>query len=315
MIALLAALPSGVSAASFPDLEAWLAFRREPVSGGSITERAERNRTEKGLRASAAREWRERYFSGSQASLTDLAGKHAGELLPDLQREFQDQTLAILGKAQSLGLREMAKVLAKNPVAWNLALSPPEEGAPVKGGFHRGSRSIYLNLTELTPAEWILIYLHESIHALDGDLKTATTIYNNEAYVKSLGALLAGSGALSAADHAAMNRWVRSGLDRGLVAEYRAWVLTLALYTEGKRDGLWPSVGWVDEILAQRAHHETIGAFTLRYLNGRFSSPADGIFQHPLLQACVAEQRAALSVETISFSEPLERIERLLGLR
>lgn len=72
--------------------------------------------------------------------------------------------------------------------------------------------------------------------------------------------------------------WLLAGLDRGLLAEYRAWTATFQIYLQGKEEGLWSSRPWLEIILNEWDRKESLEKFTFHYLDQNSMDPQDGFF-------------------------------------
>jgi len=172
--------------------------------------------------------------------------------------------------------------------------SPDEK----KAGFHRGNRSIYMDFERIPPNEWLMIFTHEMAHVLDENLKAASEIYADDKTVKVLADWahkVTSSQDLPPEVREKLTRWIKAGLDRGLVAEYRAWHLTFVIYREGLNVQAWRPIAWLDEILAQQRDGESHEQFVYRYLHERFEDPTheDPLFQLPLIKSELFETRSA----------------------
>ena len=170
----------------------------------------------------------------------------------------------ILARSSSPGIR---RLLREKRVLTRVRILLDGEG---DGGLHRGDGHGFLNLATVPPNELPLIYLHEMLHALDPKVLEASRAY------------LRGSEA-SRQTGDELVRWLQAGLDRGLLAEWRAWTPTVRLYLEGRNENLWQKIPRVEEIIAARRSGEALGQTVFRFLDPRFPSPCEGIFATPLV--------------------------------
>ncbi len=164
---------------------------------------------------------------------------------------------------------------------------PDYEAGPLKAGFHRGSGSLFADIDAIDPNEWLLIIVHELSHRIDHQLRDAIISYNNDALVKSLAELahqVSDPTQLSSEQQMQLDGWLRSGLDRGLWAEYRAWVLSFILYREGLKENLWGKIPWIENVLSRQQAKENLSHLVYRYLDPRFQNPQAGMFSLPLIQ-------------------------------
>ncbi|NUM87918.1 MAG: hypothetical protein HUU37_01825 [Bdellovibrionales bacterium] len=170
------------------------------------------------------------------------------------------------------------------------------EAAPadLKGGFHRGSGSIFMDIGRVRPDEWMVIFIHEVAHGLDDLISPASRVYGQTEDVAELAAWAARTETPSDLPHEIrekLDSWLAAGLDRGLWAEYRAWLATFALYEDGARERLWNRVAWMEEISAQRPPELGWNLFLYRFLDDRFQDPTEGIFSRVLIRNGLRELR------------------------
>jgi len=190
----------------------------------------------------------------------------------------------------------------------NLA-SPTDE----KAGFHRGERSIFMDFGRIPANEWLLIFAHEYAHSLDPALSDAMPIFADpelRAKVDSLSRRTENVKALSPEELADLDRWLIAGLDRGYLAEVRAWALSFAIYEEGLADGAWKPIAWMDSMLRDRRRGETAIVFAARYLAPRFTDPeptgvAADLFSRVLVRTRLKQIRIRLRSGEIAISPVL----------
>ncbi|MCM2279533.1 MAG: hypothetical protein NDJ89_15765 [Oligoflexia bacterium] len=295
---------SSVSA-SCEALGPWLAAKAQSLSAMSMKERSEAAEREFNLRRDAASKLFERFEAGR---LDRSALDSCLSTVPDrqnfyntLQAVFFQRSLAKLSAARGPALRAFAAMVdartqGGRTIPFRLT-GHTQAQAPVelKGGFHRGSGSIFMDLGRVSPDEWLVIFIHELAHGLDDRLPEAVRAYNAQKDVEDFAewAVCATEPAfLPAETRAKLDRWLEAGLGRGLFAEYRAWHVTLVLYEEGLREGLWDRIGWMETLLSQRPAQQELGRFIYVQLDTRFTDPADGIFSHELIQNGLKAVRA-----------------------
>jgi hypothetical protein len=176
-----------------------------------------------------------------------------------------------------------------------------DSDADLKAGFNRGEKSLFARLDRIPGQEWFFIFSHELVHRMDPVLAGAITEFNAESLERV--ALLAktsrNSKDLPRADRRLLRKVLMAGLNRGLLAEYRAWYYVFDGYEPGIRAGLWPRIQWVERILSRRNRGESLSHFVFRYLDPQFTDPDDGIYSLDLvrgeLQAIRAELRSKKS--------------------
>jgi hypothetical protein len=190
-----------------------------------------------------------------------------------------------------------AKFGAGVPVFRVLGSFAEQNPTPFPAGVERATNSMYMNFGEIDPNDWLLIFVHETLHAVDEQIMVGVEGYSDPVVPKKMitySETLSSPSALPAADREALDRWLGFGIDRGLLAEYRAWTATFQIYEDGLKEGLWKPRPWLDEILALRSEDVPLPSFTFRYLDQRSLDPSDGIFARPLLAEALRDFRSRL---------------------
>ena len=164
---------------------------------------------------------------------------------------------------------------------------PGEEGAK-KAGVYRGSTSLFMNIDMIPAGEWNFLLVHELFHYLDPVIKKASLVWNSKetaAKIFELGKIHETLETLSPVEKKMLRDFVQAGLDRGLLAEYRAWVLCFSIYEQGKKTGLWKTIPWMEEIIVNKSNNESWESFTFNFLDSRFDDPDfTGIFSVRIMQ-------------------------------
>jgi hypothetical protein len=101
--------------------------------------------------------------------------------------------------------------------------------------------------------------------------------------------------ALTSDEAALVDQWLSLGLERGMMAEIRAWSQTYLLYEQLRKESLIAPIDWADQILAQQQRNESIPEFCRRYFNALYAHPANGMFVYPYLK----DRMEALRVEKL----------------
>lgn len=213
---------------------------------------------------------------------------------------FLKKSLEILEKSQSDIIVKLAKSVLnhyKNSHTFSFKLvghmKEDQNSTKLKGGFHRGKKSVFMDFSKIPPNEWLIILIHELLHSQDFALRKAITDYGDleiGPLIYEWNTVSSEPEDLTAGDRKRLNKWLKAGLDRGLIAEYRAWTYTFIIYQEGLKDQLWEPIAWLDQILNLKKSSEDIKDFTYRYLDSRFTEPndpndpADNIFNLPLIK-------------------------------
>lgn len=186
------------------------------------------------------------------------------------------------------------------------------------GGFFRSNNSIFMNFYKIDPNQWLLILIHEIIHSIDQKLIDASKKYSNTKLIKHFVELNNNFNdyiKLEKQDQNDLNDWLLAGLDRGFLAEHRAWTKTFNVYIEGVEEGLWIKIPWMEAVLMEKnlleknnefakintavVTNNNMELFLLCYLNKRFIDPATGIFSLPLIKSGLKNLKNNLTKECI----------------
>jgi hypothetical protein len=227
---------------------------------------------------------------------------------------FLERSAAALGKVRGQRTQEFARVLSDKIssgtlVLFRLAGHFAEAAAPTgeKAGFHRGEQSIFMNFSTIPANDWLLIFAHEYAHSLDRELSDAMPTFADPALhakVAEMAARTNRPASLSVDERQTLDRWLIAGLNRGFLAEARAWALSFEIYEEGIRDGAWKPIDWMERVLKHRRANEPALRFALRYLSPRFQSPSERgtLLAQPLLTARLKTLRADILAGKIAVS-------------
>lgn len=189
----------------------------------------------------------------------------------------------------------------------------PDDDPYRKASFHRTHRSIYMNIERLTASEWLILFVHEVAHSLDSELVAALPIYNDEAYIKELDAYGKANGKwadMAVSEQQRLEKWLIAGLNRGFLAEYRAWLLTAVIYEEGLQQGVFAPSPWLEELKNSKPAKTSMQTHVLRYLSPSWVDPTEGIFSYSFIQEALHKLRQQLDANPSSVK--LGAIEKLL---
>lgn len=168
--------------------------------------------------------------------------------------------------------------------------SPTKE----KGGFHRGNKSIFMDITRTNNREWLFIFSHELFHALDSKLSESSAYFSNQANFNEI--LIISNQYENLVDiksyqMSKLDAWVFAGLNRGLFAEWRAWDFGLSVYSQGMEEKLWGRIPFLESVLSFKDKNENRSVFIYRYLNERAKMSEEGILNKTIIKEKIQEQR------------------------
>jgi hypothetical protein len=258
-------------------------------------------------RVEASQEVYRQYFSGQldTKSLKKCLNTQSDRGMFDaaLQSVFFDQSIEKLRSSKSPAIRDFLKLIdAKYPnlsramfrITGHFAETSPTD---LKGGFHRATGSIFMDFDRVPSSEWLVIFCHELLHSLDEKLWEAVQSYSQPELVKTFAAWSNDANdisQLSQVQKQSLTNWIDAGLGRGLWAEYRAWVPTFRIYEQGKSEGLWPEIDWMEDVLDSRKRGETFERSIYNYIDARSPDPSKEIFSRPLIQSALKSERVRL---------------------
>jgi hypothetical protein len=201
-----------------------------------------------------------------------------------LPQAFFDGSLLLLRQGQSRSIRAFVRMIEEKAAENNFVLlklkghfkeaTPPTASL---GGVKRGSGSIFMSFDQIDPREWLAVFIHEFAHSLDRRIPDAIAEFHRPSEVawlaRELGGVVVQPEDLSPAARSRLDRWLMAGLDRGFLAEYRAWSVTFKLYEDGLREGMWEAIPWMERVLARRRPKQSLKALVYDALDPSFSDP------------------------------------------
>ncbi len=239
-----------------------------PAQSAPIAEwSAYQGRLSRGL-VSTAQMIQKRYMNGawmetsSKALAQCMSATEREDLSYEVQAVFWEDSLARLSKSGG-AKAALAQIIGDSKfqlfrlVGHFKVDSDQDELEDQRAGFHRGRRSIFMDFTQIEPNDWLLIFVHEILHEVD--------------------------------------RWLEAALNRGLGAEVRAWAVTFAIYLEGRADGTFNKIEWMESILSHRSPHESLQRFALRYLDPRFADSDKSPFDQALFATGLKLMRVGIT--------------------
>jgi hypothetical protein len=216
-----------------------------------------------------------RFFSG-QINMQQMARCIKGQpdfenFMSSLNGQIFDESITLLRQSRSPALNELMRLYEAKKQHGSILLfrmtghtAVDVSPTGLKAGFHRGLKSIFMDIGLMTQNEWLFIFCHELIHALDHTLELATDQFNQPILVSKISrvARIYTINSLPDQKKIELDIWMNAGLNLGLLAEYRAWALCLKIYQEGLRTKLWQPIDWMEamsreiQALAQNNSHQ-----------------------------------------------------------
>lgn len=260
-------------------------------------------------------EWRKRNIYFDLLSISFLKrNKTAREIFKEFNEKKNNQILigtftsslirssiSTLKKSKNLEIQHLmtkyTKVYGESSIplfrltgAYTHAHSPTEH----KGGFHRGARSIFMDLERTDNNEFLFIFMHELYHALDEELLTASSFFSERDRFEAVMKLSVQHENLVELDPENFNlldTWVSAGLNRNLFAEWRDWLFCFKVYKSGVTEGLWGKIPFVEEVLAYQDPRENLPFFVYRYLDERATLNEDSLMGRSIIKEMVEKKR------------------------
>lgn len=168
--------------------------------------------------------------------------------------------------------------------------------------YDRSSHFIFMEIDQIPPNEWLINLVHELAHYIDQRMPQAISIYSNQKTATAFAARakeISDPALLTREEKIEFDRWLMAALDRGFLGEYRAWVVTLAIYQEGVGAGLWQPIDDLESWLKMRGPGESLAKIVMRRLDPTFLDPdpndsTSGIFRLALVQNELKSLRAEI---------------------
>jgi hypothetical protein len=140
-------------------------------------------------------------------------------------------------------------------------------------GVARGTKLLFASVLEIPPEEWNMILVHEIAHIVDDALDAAVKQWqSNDLKEKALAERenFLQSSPIRIDDFPNSRVWLSAGLNRGFLAEYRAWVITSVIYESLRAKSLQVDLNWMREISAAGMTISELKVRVFKYLDSRF---------------------------------------------
>lgn len=220
--------------------------------------------------------------------------KNSELLFQSLQAEFFAGTLDSFKNSKSRYMKNLMEIYKNKSGGNQLLFQMLYKTEEQRAEFDRGSRAIFLNLAKLNRDEWRVLFLHELLHYLDEVIWDSMEVYAQTSWVEEFVQVSRQTSdvlKLPQETQTRLLKWIRSGLDRGLFAEYRAWYFTLKIYQQEVALGEWSKVQWVEERLKKITNSFNFEFSLYELLDQNFVLKKEGLFLNPLIQNAEAYVR------------------------
>ena len=182
-------------------------------------------------------------------------------------------------------------------------------------GVARVSKAFFASLSEIPHLHWKIVFVHEVAHLVDDGLDSAVNVWQNpDLRAKALEDAdrlsKAGAGMAQFATPS-LDLWLKAGLDRGFLAEYRAWVVTAEIYKSLRTQGLQSELEWMKGLVQLNESFFDSQKRVFRALDGGFVDPSDGIFSNPWVAKRLVDIRQNLRKELESKPPPLGALQQV----
>lgn len=230
-----------------------------------------------------------------------LSNDDQNEVNQMLHSVFKEKTIDLI---KSFGQKNkiFAELIESNKGQYFKLLGHYNEVAPndKKGGFHRGNRSIFLNILKIPTNEWPIIFAHEHLHSLDLEMLKSVEEFSNKDLIKKLitkAIAVPDLNVWSTEEKHQLHEWLIHGLNRGFLGEYRTWTMTIILYQEALMNQQIQKIPWIEDILAKKHSHQKLNHYILTYLSKKWTDPTDFPFNLKPISNSLIEIRKELLQE------------------
>lgn len=174
-----------------------------------------------------------------------------------------------------------------------------------RGGFHKKTGIFVMNPSKVQRLDWLFVFIHELFHAEDERLRHSAYEYLSAQNAKKMAILL---GELKLRDPR-QGEWqeikdhVYLGLERGFLAEYRAWLLTYRVYIEGGFNYPGMGVSWMNDLLDFNQNARPLHVFIFDFLKSKTKTPTSDdnwLFKHKWYEKAYEEVMDELSKKVLT---------------
>jgi hypothetical protein len=151
-----------------------------------------------------------------------------------------------------------------------------------------------MDLGSIDKNNFFIILIHELAHGVDDIMRKALVDFGSRATRTQIFEILdkkTNPAELNNLERDLIRGWLIAGLERGLLAEYRAWLFTYLAYQEGLRDGTLHPTEWLDRLHNTKPENTTVEEHIYRSLSQNWSDPQDDVFSNAIINELLRELR------------------------
>ncbi len=300
------------SCAPYEKLSRFIQEKVLPSSGSTLEQRAEELRQIPTIIAEISQSIYENYRLGRGLPISAencLPSGYSDRIQHNIAAVFFHESIREMNESKSQTARSIAKLLLKKEQAgafipftltghWKTLDRPLERStsdqSPLEtssAGFHRAQAAVFANIAMIPHSDWLLVFAHEMIHVIDEQIHANLSIVANPDLARTV-AQIANSKAsineLTQDERLTCERFLVSALNRGFLAELRAWWLVRQIYHELHL----PPIFWLEHLYAEGTPNKSTEARFVQALSERFPTSLTGLFGLPIIQALDANHRS-----------------------
>lgn len=212
-----------------------------------------------------------------------------------VQSSFLQSSLEYLENNSNSQLKKLLKLVKSkysgfNGIIFNIIgkeFNTVQNPTPFKAGFHRGRGSFFMDISRTNPEEWFVILVHELAHVVDEKMFQGVVGFSNEGPPKKLVAYAQQTDdpmQIPVNDLNEIKDWMEFGMDRNVLAEFRAWAVTYVIYNQETKNNNWKKIDWIEQDLKQKKPDQGYLDYSFQLTTGNVYQESFGVFEWPLAQ-------------------------------
>jgi len=159
-------------------------------------------------------------------------------------------------------------------------------------GYNLTTQALFMNIQTLSPEDWDVIFIHELGHHFDQTRKDSKQYFNIDQVkiILDLQKKYDRGERLDDSEIKQIDNWIMSGLNIGLLAEWRVWSFTLQYLDPVLNYQFGEKTKWLQNYKNLPSDIRYVELF--KTLDRNFTNPATGLASHPLVLKRVQILRA-----------------------